>query len=96
MEVQEELKDELKNESEGLNAGEIVNAINLIVPCKYLGSATRSINNFNCDVLKAYAVKDEKFMELLKTTYLENNTESTDDIWFSQERYYFKVLQCKI
>lgn len=90
------VKDELKKESEGLNAGEILDAINLIVPLVNIWDpATASINNFNCDVLKAYAVKDEKFMELLKTTYLENNTESTDDIWFPKRDTISKYYSVK-
>ena len=90
------VKDELKKESEGLNAGEILDAINLIVPLVNIWDpATASINNFNCDVLKAYAVKDEKFMELLKTTYLENNTESTNDIWFPKRDTISKYYSVK-
>lgn len=87
------IKDELKKTSQGLNPGEILEPINLIVPLVNIWDpATASINNFNLDILEAYAAKDEKFIELLKTTYLENNTESTDDIWFpkrdSISKYY--------
>ena len=90
------VKDELKKESEGLNTGEILDAINLIVPLVNIWDPLlASINNFNCDVLKAYAVKDEKFMELLKTTYLENNTESTNDIWFPKRDTISKYYSVK-
>ncbi len=87
------VKDELKSTSSGLTPGETLDPINLIVPLVNIWDpATASINNFNCDVLKAYAEKNEKFIELLKTTYLEKNTESTDDIWFpkrdSISKYY--------
>ena len=87
------VKDELKSTSRGLNPGETLEPINLIVPLVNIWDpATASINNFNLDILKGYASKDEQFIELLKTTYLENNTESTNDIWFpkrdSISKYY--------
>ena len=89
------LKKELKKESKGLNPGEFLPAINLIVPLVNIWDpATASINNFDHDVLAEFldGEKQSKFVELLKTTYLENNTVNSDDIWFpkrdSISKYY--------
>ena len=76
------IKDELKKESEGLS-GEKLDPINYIVPLVNIWDpGTASINNFNCDLIKASTEGDYEFMKLLRTTYIEENTKNCSDIWF--------------
>ena len=76
------IKDELKKESEGLS-GEKLDPINYIVPLVNIWDpGTASIDNFNCDLIKASTNGDYEFVKLLRTTYLEKNTLNCSDIWF--------------